>query len=224
MQKTVTLKSEVRNGRGSKLARKIRASGQVPAVVYGHGKEPASISVDLHDFSEALHHGNRIFETSIDGTPETLLVKDLQYDYLGRKVIHADLVRVDLTETVRVVVAVQTRGKPKTGIVDTLMAKLEVECVVTAIPDRITLVVREMNIGDTVKAGQVPLPEGVTLVTDPEALVLMCHEVAELKTTEEIEQEMPAGPEVITERVREEEGETAEAAKGKEEKKEKAKE
>ena len=226
MQKTVTLKSEVRSGRGSKLARRIRAAGQVPAVVYGHGKEPESISVDLHDFTEALHHGNRIFETTIGGTPETLLVKDLQYDYLGRKVIHADLVRVDLTETVQVVVAVETRGKPKTGIVDTLLAKLEVECVVTSIPDRISLTVREMNIGDIVKAGQIALPEGVKLVTDAEALVLMCHEVAEMKTTEELEQEMPAGPEVITERVREEEGEGegAEPAKGKEEKKEKAKE
>ncbi len=224
MQKTVTLKSEVRNGRGSKVARRIRAAGQVPAVVYGHGKEPESISLDLHDFSEALHHGNRIFETTIGGTAETLLVKDLQYDYLGRKVIHADLVRVDLTETVQVIVAVETRGKPKGGIVDVLLGKLEVECVVTAIPDRISLSVREMNIGDTLKAGQIALPEGVKLVTDPEALVLLCHEVAELKTTEELEQEMPAGPEVITKRVREEEGEGegAEPAKGKE--KEKSKE
>jgi large subunit ribosomal protein L25 len=221
MQKTVTLKSQVRTDRGSKVARKIRAAGQVPAIIYGHGKDPAAIALDLHDFAEALHHGTRIFETAVDGVNETLLVKDLQYDFLGRKVIHADLVRVDLTETVRVVVAMETRGKPKTGIVDTLLSKLEVECVVTAIPDRISLSVREMNIGDNLKAGQIPMPEGVTLVTDPEALVLMCHEVAEMKTTEQIELEMPAGPEVITERVREEEGEGGEAApKAKEKEKE----
>ena len=155
MQKTLTLKSQVRKERGSKLARRIRATGQIPAIIYGHGKDPESISLSLHDFSEMLHHGTRIFETTVGETAETLLVKALQYDFLGRNVIHADLVRVDLTETVRVFVAVETRGKAKTGIVDTLMAKLEVECVVTAIPDRITLVVREMNIGDTVKAGQI---------------------------------------------------------------------
>ena len=102
---------------------------------------------------------------------------------------------------------------------DTLLAKLEVECVVTAIPDKITLVLREMNIGDVIKAGQIALPEGVTLVTDPEALVLICHEVAEAKTSEEVELETPAAPEVITER-KEEEGEGGEPAKAKEKEKE----
>ena len=219
MQKTVTLKSQVRKERGSKLARRSRAAGQIPAIIYGHGKDPESITLSLHDFSLMLHHGNRIFETTVGETVETLLVKELQYDFLGRYVIHADLVRVDLTETVRVIVAVDTRGKAKTGIVDTLLAKLEVECVVTAIPDKITLVLREMNIGDVIKAGQIAVPEGVTLVTDPDALVLICHEVAEAKTSEEVELETPAAPEVITER-KEEEGEGGEPAKAKEKEKE----
>jgi large subunit ribosomal protein L25 len=76
-----------------------------------------------------------------------------------------------------------------------------------------------MNIGDVIKAGQIALPEGVTLVTDPDALVLICHEVAEAQTSEEVELETPAAPEVITER-KEEEGEGGEPAKAKEKEKE----
>jgi large subunit ribosomal protein L25 len=227
MQKTVPmLQSQMRNDRGSRKARKLRDTGQIPVVVYGHGEAPVSIAVNLHQLSEALHHGNRIFEAELNGTKQTLLVKDLQYDYLGRKVIHADMVRVDLTETVQVSVPVETRGTPKTGIIDVLLGSLQVECVVTSIPEKISITVREMNIGDMVKAQQIQLPDGVKLVTDAEALVLLCHEVAEMKTTEELEQEMPAGPEVITERVREEEGQepTAEASKEKEKEKSKEKE
>lgn len=218
MQKTVPmLQSQMRNDRGSRKARKLRDSGQIPVVVYGHGEAPVSIAVNLHQLSEALHHGNRIFEADLNGTKQTLLVKDLQYDYLGRKVIHADMVRVDLTETVQVTVPVETRGTAKSGIIDILLGSLQVECVVTSIPDKFSISVREMNIGDMVKAEQIPLPAGVKLVTDPGALVLMCHEVAEIKTTEELEQEMPAGPEVITERVREE-GEEGATEGGKEKK------
>ncbi len=146
------------------------------------------------------------------GKKETLLVKDLQYDYLGKSVIHADMVRVNLEETVSVSVSIEIRGISKGshegGIIDEHLDHLEIECKVVDIPEVIPIVVKELGVGDSVHAGDVELPAGAKLVTDPKALLLTCHLVAAAKTTEDVEEEMPVGPEVITEKAPEEEGGT----------------
>jgi large subunit ribosomal protein L25 len=140
----------------------------------------------------------------------------VQYDYLGKDVIHADFMRVDLTEMVTVSVPVELKGTAKGaadgGIVDQHLAQLEVECVVTNIPESIVISIKEIGVGDSIHAGDIKLPQGVKLVTDAAAIVLACHVVAEAKTTEEAEIEAPAGPEVIK-REKKEEGEEGEEAK-----------
>jgi large subunit ribosomal protein L25 len=213
MADTVVLKAETRSSVGSKDAGKVRAAGRIPAIVYGHKQDPVSISVDSHNFVEVLHHGQRLLDVDIDGKSQKLLVKDLQYDHLGRSVIHADFVRVDLTETVKVSVAIELKGTAhgttEGGIIDEQLNELEVECVVTNIPDAIEVLVKDVNIGDVVHAGDIELPDGVKLITDVEAVVLTCHVVAAAKSTEEIEEEEElTAPEVITEK--KEEGESSE--------------
>ena len=213
MADTVVLKAETRSSVGSKDAAKVRAAGRIPAIVYGHKQDPVSISVDSHNFVEVLHHGQRLLDVDIDGKSQKLLVKDLQYDHLGRSVIHADFVRVDLTETVKVSVAIELKGTAhgttEGGIIDEQLNELEVECVVTNIPDAIEVLVKDVNIGDVVHAGDIELPDGVKLITDAEAVVLTCHVVAAAKSTEEIEEEEElTAPEVITEK--KEEGESSE--------------
>ena len=210
MAQRAVIKAEIRTTLGTKDASRLRRKGKLPAIVYGHKKEPVAISFDVHSFIEDLHHGHRLFDADMGGKTETLLVKDIQYDYLGKNVIHADLVRVNLEEMVTVSVSIEIRGISKGshegGIIDEHLDHLEIECKVVDIPDSLPVVVKELGVGDSVHAGDVELPADVKLVTDPKALVLTCHLVAAAKTTEEVEEEIPAGPEVITEKAPEEEG------------------
>jgi len=210
MPETIALNAEVRNEVGTKHATKLRRAGKLPAIIYGHGREPVAVSLDLHNFAEMLHHGHRLFGVKIGKTLETLLIKDLQYDHLGKDIIHVDLVRVDLAEMVKVTVPIELKGTAKGthegGIVDEHLDHLEIECKASDIPEVIPVSVKELGVGDAIHAGDVELPEGMKLATDPETLVLMCHLVAAAKSTEELEEEMPVAPEVITEKV-EDEGE-----------------
>lgn len=200
----IQLKVEVRDTVGSKQAVRLRKVGKIPVIVYGHGQEPVAIAVNLHDFTEALHHGQRIFEVSLSKKKATLLVKELQYDYLGKDIIHVDMVRVDLTELVKVTVPIEQKGTSKgsheAGIIDELLDHIEIECKAGEIPEMIEVSVKEIGVGDSIHAGDIVLPEGAKLVTDPRALVLHCHLVAAAKTTEEIEEEAPTAPEVIGEK------------------------
>lgn len=210
MAQRAVIKAEIRTTLGSKDASRLRRKGKLPAIVYGHKKEPVAISFDVHGFVEDLHHGHRLFDADMGGKTETLLVKEIQYDHLGKSVIHADMVRVDMEETVKVMVPIEMHGTSKGshegGIVDEHLDHLEIECKVTDIPEVILVSVKELGIGDSVHAGDVELPVGARLVTDPKALLLTCHLVAAAKTTEEVEEEMPVGPEVITEKPAEEAG------------------
>ena len=98
MEKNLLLKAEVRKGVGSKDATVLRKNGRIPAVVYGHKQKAVVISLNAHDTMEGLHHGHRIADIEIDGKKETAIFKDIQYDYLGKDVIHVDLMRVDAEE------------------------------------------------------------------------------------------------------------------------------
>ncbi len=204
MSEVMSLSVELREQVGSKTASRLREQGKLPAVIYGHKQQPVSVALDQHSFVEGLHHGHRIFSVTLPEGTQTLLLKDLQYDYLGKKVIHADLVRVDLNERVTVEIPVVLRGTAKGsqhgGVVDQLMSTLEVECPVLEIPESIPVVIKELEVGDSITVAQVTLPSNCVMKSDPKALVAICHEVAEVKTTEELLAEQPAAPEVITER------------------------
>ena len=113
MDKAQVLKAEIRQGVGSKDAIKLRKKGQIPAVVYGHKQEPATITLNAKSFREALQQGHRLMEVEINKKNETLLVKDVQYDYVGTDIIHVDLMRVDVTEMVRVTVSIELKGTAK---------------------------------------------------------------------------------------------------------------
>ncbi len=210
---TLRLSADIREKPGSNHARRLRHAGMLPAVVYGHGQDPISIAVNTHDFIKGLHHGHRLFNVDLKGQSETLLLKDVQYDYLGKDIIHVDLIRVDLTERVTVEVPLEFRGVAKGttagGILDEVMTHLEIECEVTRIPDEIAVIVRELEVGDALHAKDIQIPEGAELKTDPEALVVICHETKAAASEEElVEGEEAAAegaePEVLTERKQEE--------------------
>jgi large subunit ribosomal protein L25 len=203
MKKTLLLKAEIREQTGSKTVRKVRRQGKIPAIVYGHRQEPVAISLDAHNFVEGLHHGHRLMDLQIGKKKETTIIKDVQYDHLGRNIIHADFVRVDVGETVKVVVPIELKGTAagthEGGIIEEHADHLEVECKVVDIPESIVVSVKDMHVGDALHAGDVALPEGMVLSSSPDVLLVTCHTVAAAKTTEELEEEVPIAPEVIGE-------------------------
>jgi len=203
MGKTLRLKVEIRQQTGSKAAAKVRKDGQIPAIVYGHKQEPVAISLDAHDFVEELHHGHRLMDVQIGKKPQKVIVKDLQYDHLGKDIIHADLMRVDVTETITVTVPIELKGIAKGteegGIIEEHTDHLEVECKVTDIPESIVVSVKDINVGNALHARDIELPDGLKLVSDPEMLMVTCSLVAAAKTTEQLEEEAPVAPEVIGE-------------------------
>jgi len=208
MSETVALKASVRERTGSHSSVALREQGKLPAVVYGHKQEPLSIAVDAHEFVAALHHGHRIFDVDIDGDRDTLMIKDLQYNHLGNQVIHADLMRVNLSERVKVDVMIELRGTAAGthmgGMVEELMNSIEVECAVRDIPEKLPVDIKDLQLNQTLRAGEITLPKGFVLVTDPNAGVVGCHESKAAVSAEETAGGEEGGaatePEVITEK------------------------
>jgi large subunit ribosomal protein L25 len=213
MDKTLLLEAQIREHTGSKAAARVRKQGQIPGIVYGHKQDPVAILLNAHDFSEGLHHGHRFMDITVGGKTEKMIVKELQYDHLGRNIVHVDQMRVDVTEAVRVSVPIELKGTAKGthegGSVEQHASQLENECLGTNMPESIVVSVKELGVGQAIHAGEVALPEGVTLISPPEMLLAACHVVAAAKTTEELEAETPVAPEVIGEK-KEEPAESAE--------------
>ncbi len=208
MKKSLVLKAQIREQAGTKLSNKLRKDDRIPAIVYGHKKASVAISLDGHNLLAGLHHGTRVFDIDIEGKTETVMFKELQYDHLGRDVIHVDLMRVDVTEKVKVSVPILLKGvaegAKEGGIIEEHSPVLEVECQVNAIPDVLLVNIKDVKVGDNVYASDVVLPEGVVLVSDPSTLVLTCGLVAAAKSAEDLEAEALAAPEVIGEEKAEE--------------------
>jgi large subunit ribosomal protein L25 len=217
MGKSLLLKAEIREHTGSKAVQKVRQQSRIPAIVYGHKQEPVAISLDAHNFVEGLHHGHRLIDVEIGRKKEKMIVKDLQYDHLGKNIIHADLMRVDVTEMVKVTVPIELKGMAKGthegGIVEEHADHLEIECRANDIPETIVVSVKEVHVGDALHSGDIELPQGVKLAGSPGTLIVTCHLVAAAKTTEQVEEEMPAAPEVIGEPKGPEEQQTPEEQK-----------
>jgi large subunit ribosomal protein L25 len=205
------LAAEVRTGTGKGVARKLRAAGRIPAVVYGYGKTNQSISVDPRALDQLLHKSgaglNTLIALQLEGGARTVLLKDLQRDPVKGFYLHADFHEIDLTETVEVTVPIHfegtARGEEMGAVVDHPYRELEVECLPTAIPDHFVVDVSRLDIGDSIHAGEIAMPEGVALRTDPEVVVASCMQpTLSTEPTEEIEGE----------EVSEAEGEAAEGA------------
>jgi large subunit ribosomal protein L25 len=207
MNKTLVLEAQVREHIGSKAAARLRKQGQIPAIVYGHKQDPVAIALNGHDFTQGLHHGHRLMDVQLGGKTQKMIVKELQYDHLGRSIVHADLMRVDMTETVRVTVPIELKGTAQGthegGIVEEHSDRIEIECLVTNMPESIAVSIKDLGVGEGIHAGDVALPEGVTLVSSPETLLVACHVVAAAPTAEEIEEAAPTAPEVIGEKAEE---------------------
>ncbi len=173
MSDDLRLEAEKRTEFGKGAARRIRRAHKIPAVMYGHGAAPIHITLPGHDAMMALKHSNALLTIVIDGDEQLALAKDVQRDPIKPVIEHVDLVVVRKGEKVTVDVSITLDGEAGPETVVTVESQtLEVEAEATNLPESITVSVEGLEAGSQILAGDVTLPEGSTLVTDPETLVV----------------------------------------------------
>jgi len=221
----IQLKGARRDQIGKGAARKARAAGQIPAVIYGHGETPQPIAVEFKEFELALrgHKGsNAIVNLSVAGGEVTALVRDVQYDPLSRAIIHLDFQHISLTEQIEVEVPVHFVGTPVGvkdggGILEHLLRTLKVKCLPTAIPAGIDVDVTALDIGQNLHVSDLQPAAGYEVITDAHvAVAAVVAPAAEEVVAAPVEGEAVAGtePEVVGAKgKKDEEGAPAASAK-----------
>ncbi|MCU1478180.1 MAG: ribosomal protein L25/ral stress protein Ctc [Subtercola sp.] len=165
--------AEPRNSFGKGAARKLRAAGKIPAVIYGHGAEPQHVSLPGHEVFLLIRKANALIELDIEGKEQLALVKDVQKDPVRQIIEHLDLIIVRKGERVQVEVAVHVEGEPVSGTTADLDAKfLLLEVLATNIPTRVIVNIEGAEAGTHILAKDIELPEGASLVGDEEQLVV----------------------------------------------------
>ena len=202
----------VRQGRGTRESRRMRKNGQIPAVLYGHGEATVSLTVGQDAMATVLRHHSRLVELK-GGVNESALIREMQWDPFGIEVLHVDFARVSADERIEVKVSVELRGTApganEGGVIEHLLHEVTIECLATAIPDRIQVKINNLNKGDHITVAQLELPAGVTMITDAEDIVVQCVEAA-VEPEEGAVVGETAEPEVIGRKAEEGEGEEEE--------------
>ena len=165
--------AETRTSFGKGAARKLRAAGKIPAVIYGHGADPQHVSLPGHEVFLLIRKSNALLELDIDGATQLALVKDVQKDPVRQIIEHLDLIVVRQGERVQVDVAVHVEGEPASGTtadLDTFSLLLEV--LATNIPTRVVVNIEGAEAGTQVLAKDIELPVGAVLVGDEDQLIV----------------------------------------------------
>jgi large subunit ribosomal protein L25 len=176
MAESVVLQTQPRQERGSQAARRLRRQGMIPAVIYGHKEATVAVALKAEDLVSAVRHGQRVVDLRSDSGVERALIQELQWDHLGKEVLHADFRRVAEHERVQVPVPVEIRGiapgVTAGGILDQPLHVLQVECEVTAVPESIRVNINELQIDQAIYVKDLHLPPGVKVLGDPDAIVV----------------------------------------------------
>ena len=214
-QQTPKIKAQDRPKLGSKYAARLRRSGMMPAVIYGHKQDPDHVALHTEQLVTHLQHGTHLLEVELDGgKTQTCLIKEVQYDYLGTDVVHVDLTRVDLTEQVTVAIPITIKGadaspglKESGAFLEQPVTDLHIRCQVNAIPEQIIADISQLQVGDVLTVESVELPAGVEAEDSPDTAIASVHITKiEEEVVEEVEVETGTEPEIITERRPEDEG------------------
>ncbi|MCP9987760.1 MULTISPECIES: 50S ribosomal protein L25/general stress protein Ctc [Streptomyces] len=170
----VKIAAETRSEFGKGAARRVRRDGKVPGVLYGHGAEPVHLTLPGHDLMMALKTSNALLALEFDGKTELAIPKAVQRDPLKGFIEHVDLLLVNRGEQVTVEIPVHTEGElaPGGNLLEHVLNALPVEAEATHIPESLTVSVEGLEAGASVLAKDVPLPKGVTLAVDADAVVL----------------------------------------------------
>lgn len=216
-----TLKAERRATRGKNEARRLRASGRIPAVVYGGAGEVTAVAVDPKALSRILHSEsgvNTLINLEVDGEAASrVIVKEYQLDPVKGRLLHADFYRLAMDRPIRVTVPIEVRGeargvKQQGGVLDLPHREVEIECLPAEIPESIVVDVSELLIGQSIRLKDLALAAKWTAVSDPETMLahVVASRAAAAEASAEAAPAAPAGtaePEVIKKGKAEKEGE-----------------
>jgi large subunit ribosomal protein L25 len=200
MAQTAQVTAEVRSQVGSRANKRLRDAGKLPGVVYGHKEAVVPVVLPKKEVVNHLNKGTHVFSLALDGKAENVLVKEVQYDHLGIEVIHVDFARVNLDERVTVTVPIELKGDPvgekDGGVLQQVLNEIEVECLVTEIPNAIVVMVGDLKIDDAIHVKELKLPPGVKPLQDEDAVVAQVKTITEEEVTPAAE-EGAAEPEII---------------------------
>ncbi len=200
MAREISIVAEPRASRGKNESRRLRQRGLIPAIVYGAFKGPVAVAVSPKEVERILHSKsghNTIFDVNLaEGDTTPAMIVDWQYDPAKDTLLHVDLKRIDLTKRIQVSVPVLTQGEAKgvkqqDGLLELVSREIEIECLPDDIPEHFTVDVTELMMGQSIRAGDIPMAAGLKLVSPADAVI--AHVVA-LRIVEE-EKPAEAAPE-----------------------------
>ena len=212
--------AEARESRGKNEARRVRVSGRIPAVIYGAFQDPRAVSLNPKDILRIIHSKtghNSIFDIEIAGVEKTpVIVAEEQYHPVKGTLMHIDLKRIDLTRKLRVAVPVHVTGdakgvKQQGGVLDVVTKTIEIECIPDDIPNQFDVDVTELMIGTNIRVSDLPVKEGVRVLTAPEAVIAHVVGIRE-EAVAEVAAPVVAEPEVAKKGKKEEPAVAAPAA------------
>jgi large subunit ribosomal protein L25 len=225
---TVSLNANSRDTTGKGAARTLRSQGQIPAVIYGHGRDPQPLALNARDLDKMLSHiqaESTVIEVTVGGQTAKTLIREIQRHPIKRQILHVDFQALVAGEKVTVSIPIVLIGTPEGvrlggGVLDQTLRELEIEVDPSNIPDHVELDITNMVIGDSMHVSDLSLPQGVEVLEDPETSVAVLaapraviEEVAAVAEPVEGEAGAVAEPEVIGRGKEEEEGEGDEPGK-----------
>lgn len=181
MSETLKIRVEPRDpqknkGTGSRVSRRLRQVGRIPAVIYGHKQAVVPISMSRDDVWHMIGSASHLAELDLGGVSETVLIRDVQWDHLGKEIIHLDFSRVNAEESIETEVKIELRGlAPGTaggGVLEQLIHNLTVTCSAGAIPDVIKVDISQLQVDQGITVKDLSLPAGVVATADPDQLVV----------------------------------------------------
>lgn len=219
---TMKLAAKVREKVGSQASKALRREGFIPVTVYGHGMKPLSLQVGQKDLATALHTKageNVVLSLEVEGVKlkeSTCLIKDIQHNPVNERIDHLDLAVISLTEKIDVKVPLvvlhgdDAPGVKEGGVLDIVHHEIEIECLPTAIPEKIEISVKNMKISEAIHASDLKLPQGVKCKFEAEEAIVILH--PPMKEEAPAEEGAATEPEVIEKGKKVAEGEEAAAA------------
>lgn len=210
-----SLNVNTRKGRGKEGAAKTRATGKLPAILYGGDQEPVCLDIDLRQFEVLVHRGrggeHAIVRLDVVDAPDLsspALLKEVQRHPLRGQATHADFMRISLDKRITTMVSIRVEGHAvgvvEGGVIDQQMRQVEVECLALDVPDEFVVDVTNLHIGEGIHLGQIQAPSNVTILTDLERPVVAIHAPRavreEVEAAVEVVEGEAAQPEVIGEK------------------------
>ena len=207
---SLVIVTEKRDAFGKNASYRIRQTGRIPAILYGEGKDSTALVLSKKDVIQIIKSDlglNSLFKISFGSEERDVMIKDVQIDAITDEVLHADLIQIDMTKSIRVAVPVELVGeavgvKTEGGFIDFMTRELTIECLPSLIPEHFAVDVTSLHLHQSIKAGDVAMPEGIKLINEPGVVIALVQMPAEEKAevaavVEEGIEAAPAEPEVI---------------------------